>query len=99
MRKRLVIGLAVVACLLMPVWIPLLWRAATMPLDPARIAEIATGLGIAGPLLIVGLVAGVGGQADRSVWWWRARALWCSAVRAAGHRAAWRLETGGSGPR
>ena len=57
MRKRLVIGLAVVACLLMPVWIPLLWRAATMPLDPARIAEIATGLGIAGPLLIVGLVA------------------------------------------
>ena len=57
MRKRLVIGLSVVAGLLMPIWIPMLWQAATMPLDTARIAEMAASLGIGGPLVIVGLVA------------------------------------------
>lgn len=57
MRKMLSIGLAVVAVVLMPFWGPMLWQAATMPLDTARIGEIVARMGIAGPLVIVGLVA------------------------------------------
>lgn len=56
LRKRLVVGLAVATLLLMPFWLPVLWRAATMPLDTARIGEITASMGIAGPLVIVGLV-------------------------------------------